>query len=651
MGIRTKFLIILVLFSVIPLLCFYLVNQRLFTKLGDDIFEIATVLLLQTTAKELQSTADNYARNLDRELNQIAKEADAIRVNIKDLVIESSPLSPEDNLFSEILSQKLPHYFKRLAGFRSEIVSITFVANNGISYTHPTDKNSGFDRVRRGEKIAQQEERSDDIFWEIPSNDPAKISNLQNVVVGFPVRNPAASIVGHVLIDIDPMKLLEFIRPSSLWAQYEETMLLNIDSFLQSPGNDPLIIGVRKPGASTLEWKATHEPLAIEAVHKSKTRNLFAGKQFGEAGYFSLPYRGEQSLWAYSDTRNGLGILTILPVREVLYKIGRHPGRLSRWLTLDSLLIVSLVVVVMVIIVAYRSRKMVEPLFTIISAFKRVAAGDFSTKITFNNKDERQLIATAFNNMTLQLEDGFRMRQGLEVAKEVQQHFFPEIDPTPSAFDIAIRMKYCEETGGDHVDALKGENGKICIVVGDVTGHGIGAALHVATLRALVRSSYEVDSDLASVVTSVNSKLTKDMGDSGRFVTLFMAEIDPRTMELKWVRAGHDPGWLFTNHGEKIVSLGGPGIILGVDGDFSFSENTCAGLESGDILAVGTDGIWEASDPAGNQFGKDRVEQTLSRMSDKTASAICDSLLTELDQFRQGQNQEDDVSIVIIKVQ
>ena len=651
MGIRTKFLIILVLFSVIPLLCFYLVNQRLFAKLGDDIFEIATVLLLQTTAKELQNTADNYARNLDRELNQIAKEADTIRIAIEHLVKEARPLSPEENLFRDILSQKLPHYFDSLAGLRAELVSISYVSTDGSSLTHPPEKGGDFDREKLVENAAKQKEQSDDLFWEIASNDPSNSSDLQTIVAGLPVRSPPASTVGHVLIAFDPMKLLELIRPSSLWAQYEETMLLHIDSFLQSPGNGPLIIGIRNPRANTIEWKATHEPLPIEPLHKTEIMNLFEGKQFGEAGYVSLPYRGEQSLWAYSDTDMGLGILTILSEREALYKIARHPGRLSRWLTLDSLLIVSVVVLVMVIFVAYRSRKMVEPLFTIISAFKRVADGDFSTKITFKNKDERQLIATAFNNMTLQLEDGFRMRQGLEVAKEVQQHFFPEIDPTLSDFDIAIRMSYCEETGGDHVDALKGENGEICIVVGDVTGHGIGAALHVATLRALVRSSYEVDADLASVVTSVNSKLTKDMGDSGRFVTLFIVEIDPRTKELRWVRAGHDPGWLFANHGEKIVSLGGPGIILGVDGDFSYTENSIQGLESGDILAVGTDGIWEASDPEGNQFGKDRLEHTISRMSDKTASAICDSLLTELDQFRQGQNQEDDVSIVVIKVQ
>ena len=372
---------------------------------------------------------------------------------------------------------------------------------------------------------------------------------------------------------------------------------------------------------------------------------------FGEVGYVSLPYRGENALWAYSETSIGLGIVTVLSEREAIYKIARHPGRLSRWLTLDSLLIVSVVVVVMVVIVGYRSRKMVEPVFTLISAFKRVAAGEFSTKIRFKNQDERQLIVTAFNNMTLELEDGFRMKQGLEVAKEVQQHFFPEIDPALSDFDIAIRMSYCEETGGDHVDFLEGEHGEICIVVGDVTGHGIGAALHVATLRALVRSSYEVDSCLAHVVTSVNSKLTKDMGDSGRFVTLFMLKLDQRTKELHWVRAGHDPGWLVTNNGNKIVSLGGQGIILGVDGDFCYSENTIKGLESGDIIAVGTDGIWEASDREGKQFGKDRLEQTISKMSDKTASAICDSLLTDLEQFREGQNQEDDVSLVVIKVQ
>lgn len=102
----------------------------------------------------------------------------------------------------------------------------------------------------------------------------------------------------------------------------------------------------------------------------------------------------------------------------------------------------------MVIIAAYRSRRMLAPFSSMVSVFRRLSAGDFSTKLEFIIRDERQMVADAFNDMTLQLKDGMRMRQGLEVAKEVQHNFFPEVDPGISDLDIAAGMSYCEETGG-----------------------------------------------------------------------------------------------------------------------------------------------------------------------------------------------------------
>jgi len=304
----------------------------------------------------------------------------------------------------------------------------------------------------------------------------------------------------------------------------------------------------------------------------------------------------------------------------------------------------------MVIIAVYRSRRMLAPFFSMVSAFERLSAGDFSTKLKFNTRDERQLVADAFNRMTLQLEDGIRMRQGLEVAREVQQNFFPKIDPHILDLDIAARMINCEETGGDYIDVLKGKDGTVCVVVGDVTGHGIGAALLMATIRALIRGRYEIDADLSQAITSVNCSLTADMGESGRFVTLFIIEINPASQELRWVRAGHDPAWLFCNADDSIVSLAGPGLAMGVDCDIIYSESHRDQLESGDVILIGTDGIWETCDTDGIQFGKHRLEQIVSENLNRTATEISDSLIAAVNHFRGDQNQEDDVSLVVIKV-
>jgi sigma-B regulation protein RsbU (phosphoserine phosphatase) len=384
-------------------------------------------------------------------------------------------------------------------------------------------------------------------------------------------------------------------------------------------------------------------------MYTDKIKALFRGLQYGELGYVSLPYEGEPAIWAFADVDKGLGIVNILPEREILYRIIRHPGRLSRWLTLDNLLAAAAVVLFMVIVATHRSRRMLDPFFSLVSAFRRVSKGDFSTRLVFKAKDERQMVADAFNSMVLQLEEGIRVHQALEIAKEVQQNFFPEMDPNIPGLDVAARIQYCEETGGDYIDMLGKEEGRIGIVVGDVSDHGIGAALLMATVRALVRGHYQTTNDLVQVMNAVNFNLTADMGNTGRFVTLFFLEIDRLSRRLKWIRAGHDPAWLFSAGDGSMTTLGGPGIALGVNSEFSYSENLRDQFDLGDIILIGTDGIWETTSPDGTLFGKRRMEKTVSENAHKPAAEICDAVMASVNRFRDDEKLKDDVSIVVIK--
>ena len=653
MGLRSKFLIILIIFSVVPLLIFFLINQKLLDKLGDQTYKIFEVVLLQTTAKELQESADNYARNLNRELSHIVKHVQSNRDDIEKLLLQSetTSFSNRTSWIQEQIAQLIPIYFQRLIGSRIDLVSVNFFSVDGFSLSYPEMKNP-----RQIDNLFQDVASStpDRPLWGLP--DVYRLDGLEEqfVTVGLPVHYSDGSILGYIAIEFDILKLVKAISPASQWSSYMQSLLLGMKASQKTEDELPLVIGRRIPLSKKSEWKSETFLFNIDPKFEDETTALFQGMQYGKNGHVSVPFEGEVSVWAYSQTETGLGglgILNILPEREALYRIASHRERLSRWLSLDSLLIVSVVVVIMVIIAAYRSRPMLAPFFSLVSAFKRLSAGDFSAKLDFKIRDERQMVADAFNNMTIQLEDGIRMRQGLEVAKEVQHNFFPEIDPSISDLDIGVRMSYCEETGGDYVDVLNGKGGKVCIVVGDVTGHGVGAALLMATIRALIRGHYEADTNLSQVITSVNFKLTADTGDSGRFVTLFIIEIDPTSQELRWVRAGHDPAWLFRNTDSSIVSLSGPGIALGVDYDLIYSESYRDRLESGDVILIGTDGIWETSSPDGTQFGKHNLERILSENSKRTAEEICDSVIDAVNHFRGTQNQEDDVSIAVIKIQ
>jgi sigma-B regulation protein RsbU (phosphoserine phosphatase) len=651
MGLRSKFLLTLIIFSVVPLLGFFLINQKLFDRLGDEVYHIAKVLLLQTAAKELEESADNYSRNLNRELSLILGHVESVRDAIEGALVHSQvAASQKDTLWiQERVAEQLAIKFPGIKEYGDHLVSVQFFAEQGFYLRYPVGKETET-ITNPFQKIPQPE--ADKPLWDLPAAAPGapSTSNEQHIIVGLPVSRPDNSILGYIAIDFDFIKLFENIRPASQWSPYVQSFLLRMNLSMNAKSGLPLVIGIRNPLSDKAEWKASTFHLKINPDFEGEATALFEGMQYGKEGYVSVPYAGKVSIWAFATAEIGLGILNILPEREVLFRIARHPERFSRWLSLDSLLIVSALVLVMVIIVAFRSRRMLAPFFSMVSAFENVSKGDFSTKLDFNVRDERQMIADAFNNMTIQLEDGMRMRQGLEVAKEVQHNFFPEIDSDNSDLDIAVRMSYCEETGGDYIDVLHEKDGKVCIVVGDVTGHGVGAALLMATVRSLIRGRYEVDTDLSGVITSANSKLSADMGDSGRFVTLFIVEINPASRQLRWVRAGHDPAWLFRNTDCSIVPLSGPGVAMGVDCDLTYSENHRDQLESGDVILIGTDGIWETSGSDGTQFGKHRLERIVLENAGRTASEICDSLIDRVDQFRGDQKPEDDVSVVVIKI-
>lgn len=652
MGLRFKFIIILIIFSVFPLIIFFLINQKLLEKLGDETYKIAEVVLLQSTAKELQESADNYTRNLNRELSHIIELLQSFQDDLDITLSQSETISVSNGtqMIQNQIAQLLPIYYGKMVVSHKELVSIKFFSRAGFNLSFPEKRNSS---------------PINNLFQDVASSSPNKplwglpemyqIDGLikQHVTVGLPVHYNNGSILGYISAEIDIIKLLEAIRPSSQWSPYMQSLLSVVEAHQKTEDTFPLVIGRRNPLSEKGKWKTETFLFNFDPEFENEKMALFHGLQYVKEGYVSMPFMGEVSVWAYSKTETevgGLGIINILPEREALYQITSHRGRLSRWLSLDSLLIVSAVVLIMVIIAAYRSRLMLAPFFSLVSAFERLSAGDFSTKLNFKIRDERQMVADAFNNMTLQLEDGIRMRQGLEVAKEVQHNFFPEIDPNISDLDIGVKISYCEETGGDYVDVLYGKEGRVCIVVGDVTGHGVGAALLMATVRAFIRGNYEVKDDLSQVITSVNFKLTMDMRDSGRFVTLFIIEIDPISLKMRWVRAGHDPAWLFRNADSSIISISGQGIALGVVNDLVYSESYLDQLESGDVILIGTDGIWETSGPDGTEFGKHNLERILLENSKRNASEICNEVIDAVNRFRGTQHQEDDVSVAAIKI-
>ena len=244
-------------------------------------------------------------------------------------------------------------------------------------------------------------------------------------------------------------------------------------------------------------------------------------------------------------------------------------------------------------------------------------------------------------------------KKALALAGEVQKSLLPQDQPRVKGLDIAGRNVSCDEIGGDYFDFLwrrDSRKGPFSVVVGDISGHGVDSALLMTTARAFLRMRASQPGTIAEIVTAMNRHLTRDILESGRFMTLFYLTIDPGKKRLEWVRAGHDPALIYDPASDEFDELKGSGVALGVKDDFDYEQNRRSDLAKSQIIAVGTDGIWEAVNKKGEMFGKERLKEVIRRNAAAGAGDILNAVYTELNSFTRGQKSEDDITLVIVKV-
>lgn len=245
------------------------------------------------------------------------------------------------------------------------------------------------------------------------------------------------------------------------------------------------------------------------------------------------------------------------------------------------------------------------------------------------------------------------LRRTLELADEVQKNMLPRGTPRIPGLDIAGDSIYCSETGGDYYDFLGGDGRSpkgFGVVVGDVSGHGIEAALLMTTVRALIRSRASQPGSLAEIVTHVNRQLSMDIYETGHFMTLFYLIVDTERRTLHWVRAGHDPAILYDPRQDRFTALSGEGVSLGLDPERPYAEQHREMLNPGEVILLGTDGLWEARNPEGRMFGKDPLYGILRREAANGAGRVLRSVMSELADFRGDREPEDDMTLVVIRV-
>jgi len=240
-------------------------------------------------------------------------------------------------------------------------------------------------------------------------------------------------------------------------------------------------------------------------------------------------------------------------------------------------------------------------------------------------------------------------KEALTLAAEVQKSLQPPTALQVSGLDVAGRTIACKEIGGDYFDFLQEQQcdgDHFDAVVGDVTGHGVDAALLMTTARAFLRMRASQCGSISQIITEMNHRLAMDFSNTGRFMTLF----DIENQSLRWVRAGHDAAVVYDPQQDEFEELMGTGLALGVDQHYEYQEYLHTGLQSGHIIAVGTDGIWEAFNRDGRMFGKRRFRKTIRENAHRSADQILDAVYNDLRSYTQGIRQADDITLVVIKI-
>ena len=216
---------------------------------------------------------------------------------------------------------------------------------------------------------------------------------------------------------------------------------------------------------------------------------------------------------------------------------------------------------------------------------------------------------------------------------EVQQNLLPGVPPRVKGFQVAGRSIYSDQTGGDYYDflVLNGDRPHcLGVAIGDVTGHGIAAALLMTTARAMVRSLACGPGRMAEMISVVNQRLTDDTY-AGRFMTLFYLVIDVDRRSLHWVASGHDPAVVYDPDQDLFEEMSGSDIPLGINPDWKFKEFSRSDWSPGQFIVLGTDGIWESRNPQGEMFGK----EALNRIIRDSAQGSAEDLI-------QGHNRGPD---------
>lgn len=461
---------------------------------------------------------------------------------------------------------------------------------------------------------------------------PVYNSKLNNRTVSLvsEFKNKGDKVVGRVEVIISFDTLINQIINAPWWKSYKAYLLDSAGNVLVSTG-----LEMNLEDYFPMRAFGTLNSLEIETFAAIQEHN--SGTVFGPG---SPP---EEISGFYHLIEAPWTMVIMAPGEKILQPIIRF--------TLFYVLTFTISIILILFFIRQSTNRVTSRIKEISDAADDLAKGNFGPPLSITTLDEVGELTRSFNKMTGQLKNRLAMKKEINIAREVQQNLLPSDSFSAEGLVASGVSLYCDETGGDYFDIVTfpDNDQKVSVVVGDVVGHGIGAALLMTTVRALLRCRIFLPGRLDQMMNDVNRLLCRDTSMSGSFVTLFYLEVDRRQNTIRWVRGGHDPAIVYCPVSREFSELKGNGVALGVDANLSFEYNELPVSEEEQLILIGSDGAWEVENASGEQFGKERIRQILAAASDLQPEEILQHIVEEIFDFRGKTQQNDDITLVIVK--
>lgn len=303
------------------------------------------------------------------------------------------------------------------------------------------------------------------------------------------------------------------------------------------------------------------------------------------------------------------------------------------------------------------------PIESLVAESNRMSTGDLEPgEPIISPVQEVMQLTEAHEKMRQGLKTLLKLEGDIQIAREIQQKTLPQSVPQLPGFDIDGWNAPADETGGDTYDIIgysvdeQSGSVKMCndtaeqaiLLLADATGHGLGPALSVTQLRAMLRMAVHIQPTVSTIVEHMNEQLCADLPE-GRFITAWFARVDAAKHCIRYFSAGQAPLLHYRAADDDMKVLDADTFPLGIFEPLGSSEVQQIDMEPGDIFAVISDGIYEAVDPQEEQFGTDRVAEIIKAQRNKTAKEISEAVRSATDQYTQNAPPDDDRTIIIIK--